>query len=282
MGAYKGLVVTVLARYQGQEPAEPPSLECPVRLVNAGSCCIRVELQHYLQGPKRANPLGVMVPYGALVQDLMIGGSNEPTGGWLLMCLVAKVYCGPDWGLKVRLGGSGARWVPVRSRRERLRTFTSLTTVGRFVQNVGLRDFNVELRPALLKLCPRWVGRFPLLLFIAQKRIDGTMHSVQIHRLSQKSRMSREKTGWQHGVARHDDHRQVRPAKPYCFNQIQTVEPSRHVHVCDDQSKVHCAFQRPQGVICTRAFGNGITKDLHCLRHHRAKTSVVLDEENIE
>ncbi|WP_371924618.1 hypothetical protein [Pseudomonas sp. PB103] len=37
-------------------------------------------------------------------------------------CLVAKVDGGPDWGLSIRLGGSGARWVPVRSRRESLRT----------------------------------------------------------------------------------------------------------------------------------------------------------------
>jgi hypothetical protein len=29
-------------------------------------------------------------------------------------CLVAKVDGGPDWGLSIRLGGSGARWVPVR------------------------------------------------------------------------------------------------------------------------------------------------------------------------
>jgi len=59
--------------------------------------------------------------------------------------LVAKVDGGPDWGLSVRLGGSGARWVPVRSRRERVRTWASLTAVGRFADGIGLRGFSVEL-----------------------------------------------------------------------------------------------------------------------------------------
>lgn len=60
-------------------------------------------------------------------------------------CLVAKVDGGPTWGLSIRLGGSGARWVPVRSRRERLRTWASLTAVGRFADSVGLSEFSVEL-----------------------------------------------------------------------------------------------------------------------------------------
>jgi len=60
-------------------------------------------------------------------------------------CLVAKVDGGPAWGLSIRLGGSGARWVPVRSRRERLRTWASLTAVGRFADGIGLRGFSVEL-----------------------------------------------------------------------------------------------------------------------------------------
>ncbi|QJI39386.1 hypothetical protein HKK52_11140 [Pseudomonas sp. ADAK2] len=37
------------------------------------------------------------------------------------------------------------RWVPVRSRRERLRTWASLTAVGRFADSVGLSGFSVEL-----------------------------------------------------------------------------------------------------------------------------------------
>lgn len=60
-------------------------------------------------------------------------------------CLVAKVGGGPDWGLSIRLGGSGARWVPVRSRRERFRTEASLTAVGRFGENVGIQESSVEL-----------------------------------------------------------------------------------------------------------------------------------------
>ena len=60
-------------------------------------------------------------------------------------CLVAKVDGGPAWGLSIRLGGSGARWVPVRSKREKVRTWASLTAVGRFADAVGLRGFSVEL-----------------------------------------------------------------------------------------------------------------------------------------
>ncbi|WP_244142453.1 hypothetical protein [Pseudomonas allokribbensis] len=60
-------------------------------------------------------------------------------------CLEAKVDGGLDWGLSIRLGSSGASWMPVRSRRETLRTWASLTAVGRFADNVGLRGFSVEL-----------------------------------------------------------------------------------------------------------------------------------------
>lgn len=60
-------------------------------------------------------------------------------------CLVAKVDGAAAWGLSIRLGGSGARWVPVRSRRERLRNWASLTAVGRFAESVGLSGFTVEL-----------------------------------------------------------------------------------------------------------------------------------------
>jgi len=49
------------------------------------------------------------------------------------------------WTLAIRLGGSGSRWLVVRSRREALRTWASLTAVGRFADAIGLRDFNVEL-----------------------------------------------------------------------------------------------------------------------------------------
>lgn len=60
-------------------------------------------------------------------------------------CLEARINGGPDWGLSIRLRSSGTRWVPVRSRRETLRTWASLTAVGRFADSVGLRGFSVEL-----------------------------------------------------------------------------------------------------------------------------------------
>ncbi|WP_025112477.1 hypothetical protein [Pseudomonas sp. H1h] len=60
-------------------------------------------------------------------------------------CLVAKVDSGLTWGLSIRLSSSGARWVPVRSRRQTLRTWAGLTAVGRFADSVGLRGFSVEL-----------------------------------------------------------------------------------------------------------------------------------------
>jgi len=49
------------------------------------------------------------------------------------------------WTLAVRLGGAGSRWLPVRSRREALRTWASLTAVGRFAESAGIRAFQVEL-----------------------------------------------------------------------------------------------------------------------------------------
>jgi len=49
------------------------------------------------------------------------------------------------WTLSIRLGSPTARLVPVRSRREPLRTWASLTAVGRFADAVGLRGFTVEL-----------------------------------------------------------------------------------------------------------------------------------------
>ncbi|WP_375826120.1 hypothetical protein [Cellulosimicrobium sp. NPDC055967] len=49
------------------------------------------------------------------------------------------------WGLAIRLGGAGSRWLPVRSRREALRTWTSLTAVGRFAESLGVKGFFVEM-----------------------------------------------------------------------------------------------------------------------------------------
>lgn len=50
-----------------------------------------------------------------------------------------------QWTLSVRLGGPTARLIPVRSRREPLRTWASLTALGRFAETVGLTGFTVEL-----------------------------------------------------------------------------------------------------------------------------------------
>lgn len=46
------------------------------------------------------------------------------------------------WGLSVRLG---ATWHPVRSRRESVRTWASLTAIGRFLERTGIKKFEVEL-----------------------------------------------------------------------------------------------------------------------------------------
>ncbi|MFL1490337.1 hypothetical protein K0P33_24290 [Pseudomonas sp. ArH3a] len=49
------------------------------------------------------------------------------------------------WTLSIRLGGPTARLVQVRSRREPLRTWASLTALGRFADAVGITEFRVEL-----------------------------------------------------------------------------------------------------------------------------------------
>lgn len=49
------------------------------------------------------------------------------------------------WTLSIRLGGPTARLIPVHSRREPWRTFTSLTAVGRFAESVGPTGFSFEL-----------------------------------------------------------------------------------------------------------------------------------------
>lgn len=49
------------------------------------------------------------------------------------------------WMLSVRIGGPGARLIPLRSKREAVRTWASLTAVGRFADRAGLRGFVVEL-----------------------------------------------------------------------------------------------------------------------------------------
>lgn len=46
------------------------------------------------------------------------------------------------WALQDRLGAS---WLPIRSRREPVRTWASLTAIGRFYEAKGIRSLLVEL-----------------------------------------------------------------------------------------------------------------------------------------
>ena len=52
---------------------------------------------------------------------------------------------GKKWAVWVRLGGPGSKWLPIRSQREALRTWASLTAVGRFAEAQGIKGFAVEL-----------------------------------------------------------------------------------------------------------------------------------------
>lgn len=70
--------------------------------------------------------LRVMLEGGA-VRDVLVSRHNE------------------KWTLAIRLGGAGSRWLPVRSRREALRTWASLTAAGRFAEAAGIRTFQVEI-----------------------------------------------------------------------------------------------------------------------------------------
>ena len=49
------------------------------------------------------------------------------------------------WTFSVRLGGPHSRLISVRSRREVIRTWASLTAVGTFAEGLGVRGFAVEL-----------------------------------------------------------------------------------------------------------------------------------------
>ncbi|MDR7281300.1 hypothetical protein J2X84_000114 [Pseudomonas corrugata] len=53
------------------------------------------------------------------------------------------VLCdGEAWRLELRLG---SKWLPVRSRREPIRYWRSLTAVGRFCEGVDIKMLTVEL-----------------------------------------------------------------------------------------------------------------------------------------
>ena len=52
---------------------------------------------------------------------------------------------GGRWSLAVRLGGPTAKWLPVRSKREAVRTWASLDTLARWADELGLQGFVLEL-----------------------------------------------------------------------------------------------------------------------------------------
>lgn len=83
---YDGLAtVGVLALYEAQPPNRLATLELNVRVINLGPTRFRLEFDHYLQGPKEANALQVVLPDGVLLQGSIVDGCNEPAGGWLLI-----------------------------------------------------------------------------------------------------------------------------------------------------------------------------------------------------
>lgn len=56
---------------------------------------------------------------------------------------IQAVRVGQDdkWGLNARFSG---RWLPIRSKREPIRLWASLTAVGRFCEKVGVKHLQVE------------------------------------------------------------------------------------------------------------------------------------------
>lgn len=49
------------------------------------------------------------------------------------------------WTLAVRIGGPASRLIPVRSKREPVRTWKSLSSVGKFAEGLGIKALIVEL-----------------------------------------------------------------------------------------------------------------------------------------
>ncbi len=63
---------------------------------------------------------------------------------------VREAYAGKQhgsdqhWVLSIRLGAAG-RLIPIRSKREPVRTWKSLSSVGKFAEGVGIKALIVEL-----------------------------------------------------------------------------------------------------------------------------------------
>jgi len=77
--------VAVIARYEGRPPAELTTLECPVRLSKIGPHRTGANWQTFWKVPEDANMLRVILPDGLIVQGQIVGDSNQPLGGWLLI-----------------------------------------------------------------------------------------------------------------------------------------------------------------------------------------------------
>ncbi|MFP3493574.1 hypothetical protein SB759_05060 [Pseudomonas sp. SIMBA_059] len=79
----------------------------------------------------------------AIQSDTLIALVSQHAVREAVVCRM--VHDKSKWTFSVRLGGPTARLIPVRSRREPWRTWSSLTAVGRFAESVGLTRFSVEL-----------------------------------------------------------------------------------------------------------------------------------------
>ncbi|WP_236192094.1 hypothetical protein [Pseudomonas paraglycinae] len=73
-----------MALYRGQPANKLTTLKLNIRVCNVNPKHFRIEFDPYLQGPKEANAVQVVLP-GGLLQGLIDDGSNQPDGGWLLI-----------------------------------------------------------------------------------------------------------------------------------------------------------------------------------------------------
>lgn len=49
------------------------------------------------------------------------------------------------WELSIRVGGPSSRLIPVRSKRDAVKTWASLDTLAKFAEDVGLAEVRVEV-----------------------------------------------------------------------------------------------------------------------------------------
>lgn len=79
--------VAVIARSLFKIPVKRTTLNCPLRVSDAGAGAGRVciELQEDLHGPTAANLLHVILPDGRSLRSQIVDGHNLPHGDWLLI-----------------------------------------------------------------------------------------------------------------------------------------------------------------------------------------------------